>query len=187
MRKWIISDTHFFHPNIIKYCERPANCDQIMIDHLIQIPREDILIHLGDVHFGNEQQLKSIISSMKCRKYLVRGNHDRWTTTKYMICGFDGVFDALVLDNVYMTHIPSEPPTGMINLHGHLHNLGYKGEPAFGEGFEQFRDEKHILYAPEIYNYVPLKLDWLISKGKRGDKYPPGKYPSRKRPEPLCH
>ena len=167
MKRWVISDTHFFHENIRKYCNRPVSCDFTMIDYLVNmVKREDVLYHLGDVHFGTEADLKDILSAIKGRKYLVRGNHDRWTETKYLTCGFDGVFDALTVGQAYLTHTPSSPPEGMVNVHGHLHNLGYSGEPAFGEGFEKYHDNKHVLYAPELEEYRPVLLEKLLARAK---------------------
>ena len=172
MKRWVAADPHFYHDAIAVYCSRPANHTQLIVENMARvIKREDVLYILGDVHFGTEQQLKTILASIPGRKYLVRGNHDRWTDTKYLLCGFSGVFDSVTVGNVYMTHIPSEPPPGMVNLHGHLHNLGYKGEPSFGEGYGQFCNDKHILYAPELYNYQPVQLSSIVAKGKRGDKY----------------
>ena len=167
MRRWVISDTHFYHDNIAKYCNRPASHTELMASYLAQmIRREDVLYHLGDVHFGTEGQLKAILSQVPGRKYLVRGNHDRWSDTKYMLCGFDGVFDALVVGNAFLTHIPTLPPEGMVNVHGHLHNLGYSGEPAFGEGYEKMNDNKHVLYAPELECYRPVLLEKLTARAK---------------------
>ena len=172
MKRWVAADPHFYHNNIALYCGRPANHTNLIAENMARmVKREDVLYILGDVHFGTEQQLKTILASIPGRKYLVRGNHDRWTDTKYLLCGFSGVFDALTIGNVYMTHIPTEPPPGMVNLHGHLHNLGYKGEPSFGDGYGEHCNNKHILYAPELYDYMPVRLEAIVAKGKRGDKY----------------
>jgi calcineurin-like phosphoesterase family protein len=167
MKRWIISDTHFYHKNIALYCGRPASHTNLLIDYMTSmVRREDVLYHLGDVHFGTENQLKAILSQVPGRKYLVRGNHDRWTDTKYMLCGFDGVMDAIVVAGAYLTHIPSLPPEGLVNVHGHLHNLGYSGEPAFGEGYEHLHDGRHVLYAPELEHYRPVRLEQLLARAK---------------------
>lgn len=173
MRRYIISDTHFYHNNIIKHCNRPLSHTELLVENLSKIiKREDVLYHLGDVHFGTEQQLKDILSSIKGRKYLIRGNHDKWTDTKYMICGFDGVFDAIVVDKYYLTHIPVQVNNGFINIHGHLHNLGYSGESSFGVGYEDCNDRSHMLYAPELMNYMPIHIDKLVSiYNKKGNNF----------------
>ena len=151
MKRWVSGDCHFYHKRIAEYCGRPDNHLELIVNGLKEATRrEDVLYVLGDVHFGTEGQLKDILSVIKCRKYLIRGNHDRWTDTKYMLCGFSGVFDALQIGNFYMTHVPTSPPEGKVNLHGHIHNLGSK------------LDKSHRLYSPELENYRPRLLESFI-------------------------
>lgn len=170
MKRWIISDTHFYHDNIVQYTGRPINHTEIMIDRWVQrVKREDVTYHLGDVHFGTEQQLKDIMAVIPGRKYLIRGNHDKWTDTKYMICGFDGVFDEITIDNTLMTHEPTFICGGVhkVNLHGHLHNLGWDGVKAFGGTYTQFNDGKHVCYSPEKENYYPVQIQTMVARAKK--------------------
>jgi calcineurin-like phosphoesterase family protein len=49
---WIIGDTHLYHDNIVKYCNRPEDHTEILIKNLQDmIHEDDTLIHLGDVIF----------------------------------------------------------------------------------------------------------------------------------------
>ena len=58
MTIWLTADTHFFHHNVIRYCNRPyENVDQ-MNESLIEtwnecIKPDDLVYHLGDFGFGN--------------------------------------------------------------------------------------------------------------------------------------
>ncbi len=47
---WIISDTHFFHENIGRYCNRPENWQDLIINNWNDLiaPDEQVL-HLGDL------------------------------------------------------------------------------------------------------------------------------------------
>lgn len=160
MKRWVTGDCHFYHKNIIKYCGRPDNHTELIVENLRGVVRkEDVIYFLGDVHFGTEAQLRDILCSIKGRKYLIRGNHDRWTDTKYLLCGFSGVFDALSVANFYMTHQPVIHHNNMINLHGHLHNLGYDNVKMFKQSYKQHFDSMHRLYSPEIENYQPRVLE----------------------------
>ena len=183
MKIYIISDTHFYHDNIIGFCNRPADHNELLIDNLSRtIGREDVLYHLGDVIFRTpeaEAKLKSILSLIPGRVYLIRGNHDKWTDTKYLICGFAGVFDSIGIGDILLTHEPTFIAGGVykLNIHGHLHNLGYsskrtKGEEfdAFGGTYDCFNDGKHILYSPELENYKPIELSRIAARARDGEE-----------------
>lgn len=53
MGNYVISDTHFFHKNIIEYCSRPyrnvAEMNQALIDNWnAVVGKDDLVYHLGD-------------------------------------------------------------------------------------------------------------------------------------------
>ena len=55
---FFISDTHFGHTNIIKYCNRPFNNTDEMDTALIKnwnakVPKDGIVYHLGDFAWGS--------------------------------------------------------------------------------------------------------------------------------------
>ena len=81
-RIWVISDTHFFHRNIIKYDELPFRDENEMTTRLIElwnkcVKPKDIIIHLGDFGFGNKEKLRDIAGRLNGYKILILGNHDR--------------------------------------------------------------------------------------------------------------
>jgi calcineurin-like phosphoesterase family protein len=44
---WLIADTHFNHPNILKYEDRPSNYQELIIAHWKKLVRpQDTIIHL---------------------------------------------------------------------------------------------------------------------------------------------
>ena len=56
MAKFIIADTHFFHENIIDYCDRPfkdwQEMNAVMIERWNEVVTpEDEVYHLGDCIF----------------------------------------------------------------------------------------------------------------------------------------
>lgn len=162
MKYWIISDTHFNHAKIIEYCGRPADHETQMLGGMTKIPTSDCLVHLGDICIGADEVVHGLIKeSVKCRKILVIGNHDSKSTSWYMSHGWDFACHALRMEYcgkvVMLSHKP-QPWDGIwdINIHGHLHNLGRVKE------IKHEMRRWHRLYAPEAYNYVPVRLDKLI-------------------------
>lgn len=128
------ADHHFGHKNIIKYCDRPfTSVDQMnsfMIDEWNKdATDEDIIIHHGDFCFKyTKEETKELLSSLKGKKFLIMGNHDKRGTKRqselfWEDVGFDRVFrDSIVMDKkFYLTHRPSYEK-GLITIHGHTHD-----------------------------------------------------------------
>lgn len=80
---FFISDTHFFHTNIIKeeYCGRPfkniEEMNQSMFDGWNQkVGPDDLVIHLGDIAMHGWSGFLNSINSLNGKILLVKGNHD---------------------------------------------------------------------------------------------------------------
>ena len=111
--RWITSDTHFYHKNIIRYANRPFKDVKEMNNEIIRrwnsvVGKNDIVYHLGDFSFGNRRQKIEILSKLNGRIILLKGNHDRGKSNKWWKdLGFDEVFDSiLVIDNYILSHEP---------------------------------------------------------------------------------
>lgn len=125
---WFISDTHFYHDNIIKYCNRPfANIDE-MNEALIQrwnsvVGKDDVIWHLGDFVLGKKDNI-SIIKRLNGKINLVLGNHDHQKFKFYYEAGFNRVYDRpVIINNFYiLSHAPLEwVQNPMFNIFGHVH------------------------------------------------------------------
>ena len=128
---WVISDTHFYHENIIKYCNRPyvdaveMNEDMITKWNAI-VGKDDIVWHLGDFCFGCKEHIKEIVPRLNGRINLVLGNHDRHKMSFYYESGFHRVYDhPVVVSNFFiLSHEPLQwipDNTPMCNIFGHVH------------------------------------------------------------------
>lgn len=161
---FVISDTHFNHENIIKYCNRPFSSVTEMNEALIKnwndtVAMNDVVIHLGD--FGLRCNLDGIIDLRRRLKgsiVFIPGNHDKLTIETYMQV-FNFVCDSLVLENMLFTHKPFEHfsfTDYALNVHGHIHNnikSAYSLDP-----------EMYVNVSCEVLNYRPIHLDELIAK-----------------------
>lgn len=139
---FFISDIHFFHTNIIKYCNRPYdNVDEMNADIIRRwnavVNKNDIVWNLGDFIFakkGNIETVREYVKKLNGRQYLVLGNHDRHVCkdmTYWYDCGFERVYDKPVLfqERYILSHEPvftrqhlDLSGTDLVNIHGHIHN-----------------------------------------------------------------
>lgn len=77
------SDTHFFHENIIKLCNRPFNSVEEMNKALIsrwnaRITKSDLVYHLGDFTLKcTAEQARDVVKQLNGQIILIRGNHDK--------------------------------------------------------------------------------------------------------------
>ena len=154
MKTWIISDTHFYHDNMVKLCGRPDDFTEQIWENLIYtVKHDDLLIHLGDVTWDKNVP----INSLPGRKVLVKGNHDKHSYSWYMNNGFDFCCEQFSMFiggmNIVFTHKPLIFHEFDINIHGHLHNRA-KVESVC----------KHYCVALEETGYKPLLLSDLLPK-----------------------
>lgn len=174
MKHFVISDTHFLHNNIIKYCNRPEDYNKQIIKNWRKVVSdEDVVIHLGDVACGfkgREKELKQIFSLLPGKKQLIKGNHDTKEDAFYFDLGFETVKDYAIIENegikTLLCHYPLEISlydsiairdfqTELMSLfrdkecsfliHGHTHNAKPKYAFAFNASVERL-------------NYTPIEL-----------------------------
>lgn len=164
-----ISDTHFYHKNIIGYANRffdstPEGIEkmnQTMIDNWNhKVKKDDTIIHLGDVAMNcNKAQLKELLSKLNGHKYLILGNHDtRESEQWWRDVGFEKVFPFPIIYKKW--YILSHEPLFLnekipyINIHGHLHQHTMSGP--------------YINVSVENVGYTPVSWGEIESKVKEG-------------------
>lgn len=157
-KTFFISDTHFGHKNIIKYCHRPFKSVEEMNEAIINnwnrvVGKEDTVFFVGDFCFGD------------CRKYLkelkghitfIKGNHDhnmigrKYRTVKYTWFISPGM-------PFYITHDPKDAYNSKTwSITGHTHNIG---------PFIDY-DKKIINVSVEQINYTPIRIEEIIDRIK---------------------
>lgn len=83
MNTFFVSDTHFSHRNILKYCpNRQFQTIEEHDEHIIaewnkRVTDEDLVFHLGDVVFAHEDRAESILNRLNGSIVLIKGNHDK--------------------------------------------------------------------------------------------------------------
>jgi len=167
--KWFISDTHFFHANILKFTGddgkriRPFNSLDEMHEIMIQnwnslVDDNDYVYHLGDVTFQYHGPFNNLMSRLKGKKRLIIGNHDklmnpnlfRWFEKAELWKGFKEY-------NFTATHIPLRLESlrdGAFCVHGHIHQ-------------NIMEDPHYINVCVEQRNYTPVHIDEIGAEIKK--------------------
>lgn len=168
---WLISDTHFNHANIIKYCNRPFSTTEEMNHTLIQhwnsvVQSDDIVYHLGDVALTSEAHLTALLAGLNGHKHLIRGNHDSKSRDYYLRAGFETVQPYLVLDyngrTIYLTHHPESRiqelglPQDALHFYGHVHNNMLDVYPPIARN--------GACLCAELWDYTPQLLDEIVAR-----------------------
>jgi calcineurin-like phosphoesterase family protein len=163
---WIISDTHFFHENIGRYCNRPENWQELIIKNWNNLVTPDeTVLHLGDFALGKKSHFALLTGILNGRLFLIQGNHDRLSQTFCETHGVTLIKTSLqiTLENrskLVFSHRPIVPlENGCINLHGHIHNVP---PPLEGSNLGSF----HINMSIEVREYRPWRLRDIIDNEK---------------------
>jgi len=128
---YFTSDTHFYHNNIIRYCNRPFSSVEEMNDRIIEnwndkVSKDSIIFHLGDFAFCNERQLAELVPQLMGTIILIKGNHDS-KNNKFLESIFTEVYSQLYItiekQSIYLNHFPLLCfPRRAWNLFGHVHS-----------------------------------------------------------------
>ena len=157
-RIWVWSDLHLSHKNISRHAGRPF--DNIMyMNQTLQtnaqcVPKDDIVLCLGDVSFDDPIFTQQWLHQCPGRKFLILGNHDidrSYKREALLSLGFEGVAECLVLPHnnqqLWLTHYPLGRnclPKDTINVHGHTHQHSIDGP--------------YVNVCVEHINYTPVKM-----------------------------
>ncbi len=155
---YFTSDQHFFHKNIIQYCDRPFETVTKMNNVLINnynniVGKDDTVCFLGDFSMTkNFEQISSIVKKLNGVKHLVLGNHDEMSAWEYIKAGFHSVHTSLQIKEFSLIHDPAirtalHEDTKL--LCGHVHTL-----------FTFLKDKQVLNVGVDVHNYRPISIDY---------------------------
>lgn len=166
MARYIVSDLHLDHANIISYCDRPFTDVTAMNETLIErwnetIGPDDRVFFLGDLCLGRtEADITDWLEQLTYRSLVfVEGNHDP----------VDATLDSTLPTRQYhylthddwqfcLTHRPERVPRdwqGWV-IHGHTHNNELAEYPFVDP------EAKTVNVSAELLDYTPLALNTLV-------------------------
>lgn len=176
MNTFFISDTHFFHKNIIKYSSNSRGHfttveemnESIIEDWNNKVTNDDIVYHLGDFAFTNVTTATNIVNRLKGKIILIKGNHDHKLirSPEFSNC-FTKIsqYYELKLDNrfIILCHYPILSWNGKehnsLHFHGHTHGTIKYADNAFDVGL----DNKIILKSNGLPDLSPWEYSELLS------------------------
>jgi calcineurin-like phosphoesterase family protein len=176
-----ISDTHFSHDNIIKYCNRPfknsMDMNPVLWEGMLEADRAGkTIIHTGDFIFHHNVTIIPEFKN-KDKHIIVLGNHDKpeWikryypkvfgtilgTTDTWRTHAFQIVVDSTP---ILLSHEPQQQLKGCgYNIYGHHHNNMFKDPSYFMREYEWvFDSSQHLNVSVELTNYKPVSFQEAI-------------------------
>ena len=162
MTTFFVSDTHFGHKNIIKYCNRPWDNVQEMNAGLIErwnsvVEPDDEVWHLGDFCMGGTRP-KDWLPRLNGKIHLIRGNHDPHVEDQ----GFASVQNYKELNiqgkKITLLHFPMRAwngsHKGTWHLFGHVH-----GTMTVQYGRKGVKDAMAIDAGVDCHDYTPVSFE----------------------------
>ena len=164
---WYTGDTHYFHKNIIKYCNRPfknvEEMNSVMVERWNEVvKKKDTVYHVGDFGLGSYAMLKEIFDRLNGRKIIIRGNHDR-SITSLLKMGWEVHKQPFILDNdIVITHNPIVDSSiktyqyllrSEVNICGHVHEKWKRKGNSYNVGVD-------------VWKFRPVSLDEILENKK---------------------
>lgn len=173
-RRFITSDTHLGHKNILTYCPWRKTWAGSIEEHdrkLIEawnavVTDADLVIHCGDFALVKKPQLAEIRRQLNGAIMLVLGNHDR-SATSMQAAGFDvckSWVEEIDGNVVMMRHDPNEytaeeADNAAVLLHGHWHGDDHRSSAGIVEACRPKLVDVGIDARKDI---APAQLDDLV-------------------------
>jgi DNA ligase-associated metallophosphoesterase len=163
----LLADIHLgkashFRKSGIPIPERIHDLDYQRLGKLIQGYSPKNVYFLGDLFhsFWNEQweDLGSFLSQFsESTFHLVLGNHDILPAKKYQDTNLQVYRNAVMLRSLLLSHEPTAPPTGLLNVCGHIHpGILLKGKAKQSVRIPCFHYSEDILVMPSFGNFTGL-------------------------------
>jgi calcineurin-like phosphoesterase family protein len=170
---FLISDTHFFHDNILKFCRPQFNSVEEMNELMIKnwndvVGVNDRVYMCGDFAFKSRYD---VFNRLNGDIILILGNHEYVNKTKSIVEDYPHVrvVGSCEFGGGIITHIPvheSQLERWKFNIHGHLHD-------------DLIDDIRYMNVCVETIGFKPVRFSELIKIQKE-------RFPYKEDPECPC-
>jgi len=165
---FLISDTHFDHTNIIKYCNRPfkstSEMNKVMLNNWNKtVNKRDIVFFLGDMRCGKKSRKTDYwLERLNGKIYFINNKYNPTHDTKSRITKY---YDMLVIryndKKLLLVHDPIDIPKNWNEwvICGHHHNNLPKDYPLING------KTKSMNVSVELIKYTPINIMKLFDLG----------------------
>ena len=170
---YYISDLHFGCQAVFDRTDRPfKNLDEMRDVSISNINstlnKDDTLYILGDISCAEYDPTDELIA-MKCKKILVKGNHDaRWCHHRHFRKQFEAIYDIKAVRDydtrIVLCHYPLAEWDGFFK--GHFHFYGHIHNSDDGAGVIMKSIPKAINVSVDVNDFMPKTAAELIGKAK---------------------
>lgn len=172
----LIADLHFgkaahFRKSGIPIPEKIHDQDYIQLKSLISTYSPKQVYFLGDLFHSNwNEEWETLLNFLRLFPtssfHLVVGNHDILPKTNYQNTNLQLYRNAVVLEPFLLSHEPTLPPLGLLNICGHIHpGILLKGKAKQSVRIPCFHYSEDILVMPSFGNFTGL----FLIHGKKTD------------------
>jgi calcineurin-like phosphoesterase family protein len=175
MAIYITADLHFGHTNIIKHCGRPFNnfaeMDETLIINWNSVVRPDDNVYiLGDLIYKAGNHASHYLKRLNGKKYLIKGNHDKFLGDSSTHDFFEWIKDYHVLSykdaRFVLFHYPIAEWDGFYrksaHCYGHVHNnVSHLPEDA---NILRNLDKRAINVGVDMNNFFPVSAEEIYNR-----------------------
>ena len=174
---YFTADMHFYHANSINHSNRPFGNVEEMNEAIIarfnsKVRPKDSLYILGDAVWGPGARANEILKRLNGKKFLIRGNHDRFLNDEEFDQSiFEWVKD---LDKIVhqgtkfiLCHYPMLEWEGYfrgsLHCYGHVHDSYFKDEEIYhGSVKLAALGPRAFNVGVDVNDFMPVSAEYLI-------------------------
>ena len=147
--EFIIADPHLGETRLREAIRSEFKTDQELAEYFVDkwnsvVSHRDIVYILGDL--GRKPYIEQYFPQLNGVTVLILGNHDTYSKEFYRRY-FDYVYNKpfWLTSRILLSHIPQKVNPGVINIHGHTHEISLNLEGYYNVSVEQV-------------NYTPVRM-----------------------------
>ena len=174
---WFTSDLHFWHKNILKYCDRPFSNVKEMNNKIIRnynskVGDNDTVYILGDIAMGKREASIPLVKRLNGNKILILGNHDNSVDKERWISefGFSAVWDYYITQHSGDYFVMAHDPVDTLFI---ARNVGFKTEPILLNGHvhdlrefstDDINNRFSLNVGIDVNNYFPMSHSEVLER-----------------------